>query len=93
MTKKIYKKRGGNFKAKVAFEALKETKTLGELSSEYSVASSQISSWKKHLEENMSRLFEEEKNEKDLKGEIDRLHRVIGKITAERDFLERALNH
>lgn len=30
---------------------------------------------------------------KDHKEEIDRLHRVIGQITAERYFLERALNH
>lgn len=41
----------------------------------------------------MGSLFEEKKDEKNLKVEIDRLYRVIGQITAERDFLERALNH
>jgi transposase len=88
---RIYKKHGSVFKAKVALEALKEKKTLGELSQEYSIAPTQISSWKKHLEEESSKLFEgvQEKNHKE---EIDRLHRVIGQITAERDFLERVLN-
>jgi transposase len=89
---RIYKKHGSKFKAKVAIEALKEQKTLSELSKEYNVASTQISTWKKHAEEAMSNLFET-KQETDYKAEIDRLHRVIGQVTAERDFLERALSH
>ena len=89
---RIYKKHSSKFKAKVAIEAMKEQKTLGELSKEYSVASTQISTWKRHAEETMSSLFEA-KPEVDHKAEIDRLHRVLGQVTAERDFLERALNH
>jgi transposase len=88
---RIYKKHGGAFKSKVALEAIKEQKTLGQLSQEYSVASTQISTWKKHLEENASILFEV-KQEKNHKEEVDKLHRIIGQITAERDFLERALS-
>jgi transposase len=88
---RIYKKHSSKFKAKVAMDAIKEQKTLGELSQEYSVASTQISTWKKHAEENMSVLFEG-KQEKNHKEEIDRLYRMIGQITAERDFLERALS-
>jgi len=88
---RIYKKHSSSFKAKVAVEAIKEQKTLNELSQEYSIAATQISTWKRHAEEKMSSLFEG-KQEKDQKEEIDRLHRVIGQITAERDFLERALN-
>lgn len=89
---RIYKKHGSKFKAKVAIDAIKEQKTLGELSKEYSVASTQISTWKRHAEEKMSSLFET-KPEIDHQAEIDRLHRVLGQVTAERDFLERALNH
>jgi transposase len=88
---KIYKKHSSNFKAKVALEAIKEQRPLGELSKEYSIAPSQISTWKKYVEEKVSTIFET-KQEIDHKAEIDRLHRVIGQITAERDFLERALN-
>jgi len=76
----------------VAIEAIKEQKTLGELSKEHSVASTQISTWKKQIEEKASSLFEG-KQEKDHQEEIDKLHRIIGQITAERDFLERVLDH
>jgi transposase len=88
---RMYKKHSGSFKAKVAIDAIKEQKTLGELSKEYNVASAQISTWKKHAEEKMSILFEA-KPEIDHKAEIDRLYRVLGQVTAERDFLERALS-
>ncbi len=76
----------------MAIEAIKEQKTLGELGKEHSVAPTQISTWKKQVEEKASVLFEG-KQEKDHQGEIDKLHRIIGQITAERDFLERVLNH
>jgi len=89
---RIYKKHSSVFKAKVAIDAIKEQKTLCELSKKHSVASTQISTWKKHIEEKASTLFEE-KQGKDHQGEIDKLHRIIGQITAERDFLERVLNH
>jgi transposase len=54
---RIYKKHSSKFKAKVALDAIKEQKTLGELSKEYSVAPTQISTWKKTAEEKMSSLF------------------------------------
>jgi transposase len=88
---RIYKKHGSSFKAKVALEAIKEKKTLGELSQNYSIAPTQISTWKKQLEDNANKIFEGNDGN-DNKNEIDRLHRVIGQITAERDFLERVLN-
>ena len=87
---RIYKKHGSSFKSKVAIEAIKEKKTLAQLCQEYSITSSQISAWKKQLEEESVKIFEG-KVEKDYKAEIDRLHRVIGELTAERDFLERVL--
>lgn len=88
---RMYKKRGGALKAKIALEAIREKRTLAELCKEYGVHPQQISSWKKQLEEQAETLFKGKEDET-LKGEIDRLHRVIGQITAERDFLERVLN-
>ena len=87
---RMYKKHGSEFKAKVALEAIKERKTLGELSQQYGIASTQISTWKKQLEEEGSTIFDK-KNGSDRQDEIDRLHRVIGQLTAERDFLDRVL--
>lgn len=88
---RIYKRHSSAFKAKVALAAIKDQHTLGELSQEFSVASTQISTWKNHAENNLSSLFETKQGQ-DHQEEIDRLHRVIGQVTAERDFLERALN-
>lgn len=87
---RIYKKHGSSFKSKVALEALKGTRTVAELCQEYSVSSSQIVAWKKQLEEGSKKIFEDtQKNSS--KEEIDRLHKVIGQITAERDFLDHVL--
>jgi len=86
---RIYKKRGSALKAKVAVEAIKEKRTIAELCQEYSVSASQIFAWKKQLEEESSKLFEGKQG--DHKEEVDRLHRVIGQLTAERDFLEHVL--
>ena len=84
---KIYKKHSGSTKSKVALEAIKGLKTTAELCQEYSVAASQIFSWKKQLEENCEQIFEDLKKE-DHKKEINRLYKVIGQLAAERDFLE-----
>lgn len=88
---RMYKTRSGSLKAKIALEAIKEKKTVAELCKEYGAHPQQISSWKKQLEEQAETLFESKKEE-NQKGEIDRLHRVIGQLTAERDFLDRVLN-
>ena len=88
---RIYKRHSSSFKAKVALAAIKEQKTLGELSKEYNIAPTQISTWKKQAEEKISNIFET-KQGVNHRAEIDRLHRVLGQVTAERDFLERALS-
>jgi transposase len=85
-----YKKHGNSFKAKVALEAIKEKKTVADLCQEYALSASQIFAWKKQLEEGCNKVFED-KQKDDHQGEIDRLHRVIGQLTAERDFLGHVL--
>ena len=85
-----YKKHGNSFKAKVALEAIKENKTVADLCQEYALSASQIFAWKKQLEEGCNKVFED-KQKDDHQGEIDRLHRVSGQLTAERDFLGHVL--
>lgn len=87
---RIYKKHGSSFKGKIALEAIKGKRTLAELCQEYGVAATQISAWKKQLEEGCINIFEDGSTDNHQK-EIDRLHKVIGQITAERDFLEHVL--
>ncbi len=80
------------FKLKVALAAVKGDKTVPQLCSEFEVASSQIYAWKKQLEEHGTKIFADNRKADKQEAEIDKLYRIIGKITAERDFLSKALN-
>ena len=87
--RKIYPK---ELRARVALEALKETKTIAELSSEYEVHSNMISKWKKHLQENIANVFvrknEQDPSDKEL---IENLYKQIGKSQVEIDWLKKKL--
>ena len=87
--RKIYPK---ELKAREALEALKETKTIAELSSEYEVHSNMISKWKKQLQENITDIFirknEQEPDDKQL---IENLYKQIGKSQVEIDWLKKKL--
>ena len=87
---RIYKKHGNSVKAKVALESLKGDKTVAELCQKYSVSSSQIFAWKKQLEDGCEKIFEGAQKDSSQE-EIDRLHKIIGQLAAERDFLEHVL--
>ena len=76
------------FKARVAMAALSESKTLAELSSEYKLHATQITRWKQELIENAIDLFGKgKKKEVNHEAEVAELHRQIGKLKVENDFL------
>ncbi len=81
------------FKAKVAFEALKGEKTMAELSSEFGVHVSQITKWKQELAEGIPGIFKskgdpEEKNKDKL---IEDLYKRIGQIEMENNWFKKKL--
>ncbi len=81
------------FKAKVALDALKETKTIAELSSHYSVHPTQITKWKKQAFEILTHGFngrqkKKEHNDHEL---IQELYRHIGQLKVEIDFLKKKM--
>lgn len=81
------------FKAKVALEAIKEERTLAELSSLYGVHATQIKQWKQvalsGLEELFSGRHKQVGQEKDEL--ISALYEQIGKLKVQVDFLKKKM--
>ena len=82
------------FKAKIALAAIRGEETAPQLAARYLIHPTQINSWKRHLIEKASDLFGKN-NDANTKSShsVDDLHRVIGQLTVERDFLARKLDH
>ncbi len=68
--------------------------TVPQLAARYHIHPAQINSWKRHLTERASDLFGKNNDANTKSGHsTDDLHRVIGELTVERNFLARKLNH
>ncbi len=81
-------------KAKVALEAFRGEKTLAELSAGYGVHANQISRWKQELIKRSGELFSKANRLRTDEHQelIDKLHRVIGELKVENDWLKKKLN-
>jgi len=93
MTKRKRRHYDANFKSRVALEAIKELKTLAELSNEFGVHANQIRHWKNEFLEKSSLVFSEKTDDKaalkSLQEERDRLHQRIGQQSMDIDFLKK----
>ncbi len=80
------------FKAKVALEALREERTIAELSKLYDVHPTVIRKWKEQAIEALPEAFARGKSpeQKDFESKESEYLKKIGQITMERDFLQRA---
>jgi transposase len=93
MTKQTRRKFSADFKAKVALEAIKNEKTLAQLSQQFEVNAITISKWKAEFLERMSLIFEREgsvQNEAGESPELDKLYAQIGQLKVENDFLKKS---
>jgi transposase len=80
-----------DFKERVAMAALSGEKTLAELLSEFGVHPTMISTRKQELMKRASELFargNKSPTVDDAQKVIDDLHRKIGQLQVERDFLQ-----
>jgi transposase-like protein len=91
----VKKRFTAEFKARVAVEAVKGTKTVNELASEFEIHPSCVQSWKKQLLAGCKELFsgKQGKAEATLQEERDRLYAQVGRLAVELDWLKKKTGH
>lgn len=89
--KRQRRKHTPEFKAKVALEAIQGLKTASEIAKEYEIHPVMISNWKKEMLARLPELFETKdvKHEQASAKEKEDLHRKVGQLAMEVDFLEK----
>jgi putative transposase len=82
-------RREPGYKARVALEAVRERKTVSELSSQFSVHSSQIQAWKRTVLERAPELFEGPSPAKREAAQEAELYEQIGRLKMELEWLKK----
>jgi transposase-like protein len=85
------RKHTGQFKARVALEAIAGHKTVNELSAEYGVHASQIHQWKKEALERLPEVLDDGRhNRREAHEAVEsRLYQQIGQLTMEVEYLKK----
>lgn len=81
-------------KTKIVLELLSEEYSLTEIAAKYEIQPAQITRWKSEFLKNASRAFSKEKDEseelkKEYEAEVDELHRQLGQLTVENNWLKK----
>ncbi len=81
------------FKARVALEAAKQTKTVAELAKAFQVHPVQISQWKKQLLDGVESLFRDGRRRQREPGQADQaeLYEKIGRLDMEVEWLKKSV--
>lgn len=87
------KKIEAGIKARAALEAYKGERTIAEIGTKYGVHPNMVTKWKRELMENAAGIFDSKKDHQaaEAQEKIDDLHKNIGELTMERDWLKKKL--
>jgi len=90
---KTRKRYSSEFKAKVALEAIKDQKTLTELSNQFQLHPNQITRWRKQLLDEAQKIFSINPNNSQRKQqELEtQLYQQIGELAVELNWLKKKL--
>lgn len=93
MDQKIRRLHPPAFKARVAVEALREQKTIAELSGIYGIHATQITKWKRQSLDIITKGFGagQQQREKDDCELVEELYRQIGRLKVEVEFLKKKM--
>jgi len=91
MSEKKRKVFSGEFKAKVALEAVRGLKTVNEIAQDFGVHPTQVGQWKRELQEQAGSLFEARRGAKPVEPSAspERLYSEIGRLKMELDWLKK----
>ena len=83
----------GEFKAKVALDALRGDKTIQEIATKHKVHPNQVGTWKRRAVDGLGDVFSNgaERGRSDHEAEVKELHAKIGELTVVNDFLSKGL--
>ena len=87
------KRHSAAFKAKVALEAVKQTRTVAELAKVFQVHTVQISQWKKRLLDGAESLFGDGRRREQEEGQAlqAELYERIGRLNMEVEWLKKSV--
>ena len=91
MSEKKRKVFSGEFKAKVALEAVRGVKTVNEIAQDFGVHPTQVGQWKRELQEQAGSLFDAKRGPEpvDESASPERLYSEIGRLKMELDCLKK----
>ena len=94
MARKQRKVWGPEVKARVALEAVRERRTVGELATQYAVHPSQIHEWKRRLLAGAAELFQDGRSQKaaaERAAQETELYEQIGRLKMELEWLKKTV--
>jgi transposase-like protein len=91
MSEKKRKVFSGEFKAKIALEAVRGVKTVNEIAQDFGVHPTQVGQWKRELQEQAGSLFDAKRGAKPVEPSAspERLYSEIGRLKMELDWLKK----